>query len=566
MSGVDEMDPLERDVELAWELFEVQPSHPEVGRLASRVLAQQPGRNGIRMLLAMHRQQCGDADEARRLLLDILGQRDQYFVNAARTLRDLEQHENQFVEARRWAEVVLQEDQEGWHDLMELGVASAMSGDMERGWQMLDEAVAQCARTEESELRYALAGRAIYLFQSFAPSERFIVAAEEAIRADPSSDTVVGPLMWAYVHQGRFDDAQELALRTLRQDPMDGLAGGVITMLRELREVTAKQDITMADLHQAGAVEAVWVQMRDQILGIDLQAALAALDEVLPDDLRAALRPPLDEEAARESGGESDVLAWHDGQEPGTGALWQTGGDFRLMSAAEIGAMDDAVEADPVAWSQWTQESLDDYYVQILTDDADGYIITTMHEVVLRRQGSEDVVIAPSLSGWFWDRVRAFGGRDPRPLSQREEAAQPANPAPPTVAEIDALNAEYLAAPEDQDRQIRFWQAVVALDRWYLINRGTEDAPRPFALQTGEGPLVCLYTSEERAGAAAEANGLVPPGETVPLFSMPLPAAIDWVLSLGEHGLAGVIVDHPQIGAWCPLPNLVHLGRMRWQS
>lgn len=571
MSRIDEMDPIERDVELAWELFEAQPAHPEVGRLARRVLAQQPGRNGIRMLLAMHLQRAGEVDEARQLFLDVAGQRDAYFVNAARKLRDLEQHEYRWVEARRWADVVLREDAEGWLDHMELGIATAMTGDMERGWQLLDHAVELCARTAADQLPEAFTSRAIYLFQSFAPSERFIPTAEEAMRADPSSEFVGGPLVWAYVHQGRFEEAEELALRMLRLDPTDGLASGAVTMIRETRAVLEREGMTFADFHESGAVNAAWDQMRDQVLGTDLASALEALDEVMPNDLRAALRPPLDADDDRSLLGHQEIAVWHDGQEPGTGALWRADGDFRLMSSDEIAEMDAAIEADPEAYPEWPEESLSDYYAQVMTDDRGGYLIATLQHLALRRAGAEDVVVAASVAAWFWDRVAAFGGRDPRPMAQRDsepafDQAAPLDPSAAVLAEIDALNDACLAAPGEIDPQVRLWTAVVALDRWVLINRGAADDPRPFALQAEAGPMICIYSSAERAQSAARVSGLAPDGEPVPFFSLSLPEAVDWVSAFAERGVVGVTLDHPQLGAWCPLPNLAHLAQTRGQS
>jgi hypothetical protein len=36
-------------------------------------------------------------------------------------------------------------------------------------------------------------------------------------------------------------------------------------------------------------------------------------------------------------------------------------------------------------------------------------------------------------------------------------------------------------------------------------------------------------------------------------------------MSLGEHGVVGVTIDHPRLGAWCPLPNLARLRQLREQ-
>lgn len=129
--------------------------------------------------------------------------------------------------------------------------------------------------------------------------------------------------------------------------------------------------------------------------------------------------------------------------------------------------------------------------------------------------------------------------------------------------EIDRLAAACQAAPDDLDAQIRLWQAVAALDRWIFIDRGAEGQPRPYALAADAGQMLCIYSSADRAEQTAHTSGLVAPGGSVPMFEIPLPRAIDWALSLGERGVAGVTIDYPQLGAWCPLPNLSRLRRER---
>jgi hypothetical protein len=146
---------------------------------------------------------------------------------------------------------------------------------------------------------------------------------------------------------------------------------------------------------------------------------------------------------------------------------------------------------------------------------------------------------------------------------QTADSALPQDPAPEVLAELDRLDAASSAAPGDIDAQIRLWQAVAALEHWVFINRGTAEQPRPYALAAEAGQMLCVYSSGARAQAAAVENGLVPSDEIVPLFRMPLPAAIDWALALGERGVAGVTVDYPQLGAWCPLPNLKRLRKDR---
>jgi hypothetical protein len=127
------------------------------------------------------------------------------------------------------------------------------------------------------------------------------------------------------------------------------------------------------------------------------------------------------------------------------------------------------------------------------------------------------------------------------------------------LAELERLNAACVAAPGDVEPQIALWRAVAGLESWVFINRGTAEQPRPYALAAEAGHMLCLYSSAARAQDAAHSSGLVPAGEPVALFAVPLPAAIDWALSFGERGVVGVTLDYPQIGAWCPLPNLARL-------
>lgn len=125
--------------------------------------------------------------------------------------------------------------------------------------------------------------------------------------------------------------------------------------------------------------------------------------------------------------------------------------------------------------------------------------------------------------------------------------------------QLDELNAACRADPSNIDAQIQLWRAVAALEQWVFINRGTTEAPRPYAIASDFGQLLCIYSSPDRARDTARANGFVTGDEPVPAFSVPLPAAIDWALSLGQYGISGVTIDYPQLGAWSPLPNLSRL-------
>ncbi|WP_233598887.1 MULTISPECIES: lipopolysaccharide assembly protein LapB [unclassified Amycolatopsis] len=415
---------VERDLDLAWELIGAQPTHPKIAELALRVLASQPQRSSALMVLGDHREACGEADEARRLFLQVAALRNSWFTMAARALRHLESAENNHDEALRWAHTVLGENQEDWDDWMQLGHAQARSGEYEAGWRQLDEAVALCARTAADDLPKALRKRAQYLLESLAPPERFAPAAEEAIRTNAADSWVAMLLGYAYLAQYRFDDAEQLGLRLLREDPTDDLLRSLVGTARAMLQIVEKargDDITLTDIQGTGALEMAWQQMRDHRLGIDLPSALAALDAVLPADLRATLRPGAEDLADKKVGSmvAKRLVTWHDGQQPGSGAAWGSAEPFRLMSADEIIAMDAEIEADPAAHPDWPESGL---WEQVMTDDAGTYlVVVAFGALVRRRPGQPDEPVADSMADWIWDRVADFGGRDPRPAPLKTE-------------------------------------------------------------------------------------------------------------------------------------------------
>ncbi|TQM78680.1 hypothetical protein FHX81_0956 [Saccharothrix saharensis] len=129
---------------------------------------------------------------------------------------------------------------------------------------------------------------------------------------------------------------------------------------------------------------------------------------------------------------------------------------------------------------------------------------------------------------------------------------------PELVAELDRLYAAVEAAPAgDTTAQIALWRQVTALKHWFFIARGSADQPRPYAAAAEQGPMICLYSSAVRAGDAARTLGLVDSESgSAPLFSVPVPAAIDYVASFGQAGVFGVTLDHPRLGHYIPLANL----------
>ncbi|WP_454729211.1 hypothetical protein [Cellulosimicrobium protaetiae] len=128
---------------------------------------------------------------------------------------------------------------------------------------------------------------------------------------------------------------------------------------------------------------------------------------------------------------------------------------------------------------------------------------------------------------------------------------------PAAVAELDRLDEAVRAAPAgDTTAQIALWRQATRLETWFFIARGPEDRPRPYAVGAAQGPMVCLYSSADRAREAAVALGVVGEGAAVPLLAVPVPDAIDYVASFGAAGVVGVTLDNPRIGHHVPLANL----------
>lgn len=339
-------------------------------------------------------------------------------LEEARERRDDALARHDYPEARRWAEEVLRHPEEDWLDLIELGTATALAGEQEAGWQLVDEAVEQCERADARMLPSVLVHRAISLLMSCAPTDRFVAAVEEAHRASPGDENLTVPLLWSYAYQGRFDEAEDLGrLRSWSDD--GGMVASMLDVVATFRRAAEQTGTTLDDLHRRGFFTPLWDEFRAQQLGFGLSDALAALDETMPAALKATLRRPAGRRTLDETGGERKVLAWHDGQDAGAGAAWGLDGDFRLMTSAEIRTMDAAVEASPQKFRQWDAQHLHEVYTQVMTDDRGGYLICLGGgRVVIRREGVDDVAVAPSLTDFLWDRVAAWGGHDRRPATR----------------------------------------------------------------------------------------------------------------------------------------------------
>ncbi|MFT4233356.1 MAG: tetratricopeptide repeat protein [Leucobacter sp.] len=421
--GADPIDvqraAIEHDRDLAWELFEAKPTHRRIPELAQSVLAREPSFTGMIALLALHRRACGDNDEARRLLRDLLRRRDRQYLSVLRLLRDLEYEDKDYAGSRQLAEAVLREDPEAdWMDRMVFATALVYTGDREAGWRMMDEAVEFSARTDPERYPRALTQRAARFLSTGAPPHRFLPAAEEAIAANPAEPKLSTALAYAYMFHYRFEEAEALLLRVLREDPTDAIAQGGMIMVRGFLDPVERGDATIDDFRGAGMGEAMWRIMYEQVFDCGLEDALAALRKVLPRPLVRVLRGGLRKKVARKTEGNATLLAWHDGQDPGTGDAWGLDEPFRLMSSGEIDEMERAIQEDPAAWPMGDSER--ESFTLIATDDAGAFFFEGYAGRLYRRcAGEEEREVAPSLADWAWDRVVAFGGDDPRPGSAR---------------------------------------------------------------------------------------------------------------------------------------------------
>ncbi|MGF3052855.1 hypothetical protein ACQUSY_02630 [Microbacterium sp. YY-03] len=412
-----EQEAIARDRDLAWELYEAQPDHPKIPEIVASVLARSPQSTGQIILLARHYQEVGRVDEARDLLHDLMGRRDRQYANAARELRDLEHSAENFDEAVRLARIVLEEEPgESWSDLFDLGRALTFAESPSVGWPVVDAAVAQAAAASPERYADAVGLQATHLLESLAPPDVIVPVIEEAVRLNPTEPMLSITLTFAYLYTYRPIEAEDLILRVLREDPTDQSAQFGYTMAHAMAQPLREGLATIEELRDSGLGEYAWLIMYETRYDCDAVSALAALDEVMPDDVRRSLRPPLSTEQASEGSGESQILSWHDGQEPGSGALWGAEHPFRLLSDAEITATEAARLADPTTAWVWGDDG-PTYMSVVATDDDGNYLLVVAGgRLVLRN--TEDHPFAPSLANWLWDLAVNFGAPDPRPSSR----------------------------------------------------------------------------------------------------------------------------------------------------
>lgn len=410
----EEIASIEHDRDLAWELYSFQEDHPQIPVLAQSVLAREPSFTGMILLHARYLVACNEIDEARRMLEELAGRLDRQFINTLRDLHELEMTAKNYPAALKYAADVVREDPEAnWNDHMNLAHAMIFIGQAEAGWNAIDNAVARCARDTPDSYANALGQRATIFLTTGAPLQRFVPAAEEAIAADPTELLLSLTLGIAYVYTYRFDEAEGLFRRILREDPTEEVTLGMMIVLKPVKQLLDSGEAAVEQLRELGYGEMVARVLKETVFDTGLQEALAAFDALMSVEFAATFRAPLPEEAVLETGGSRDVMRWHDGQHPGTG-FDTPHGRMRLMTNADIAAMDEEMEAKEPQWA-WLEEREEPLLSQLFTDDEGGYIIEGFAgRLVMCKPSVPDEIIAPSLADWFWDRVAELGGNDPR--------------------------------------------------------------------------------------------------------------------------------------------------------
>ena len=136
-----------------------------------------------------------------------------------------------------------------------------------------------------------------------------------------------------------------------------------------------------------------------------------------------------------------------------------------------------------------------------------------------------------------------------------DAAADDAGVAPETLAALDVAGEASRRAPADRDAQEKLWRAVLGLDRWFFLARGSDDQPTPFATNTDDGAVLFAFSTEERAHAAGVEFGMTEE-EARRMLVVPLPGAAVWVAAFAESGVDALVFDAPINGAMTPLTNL----------
>ncbi len=136
---------------------------------------------------------------------------------------------------------------------------------------------------------------------------------------------------------------------------------------------------------------------------------------------------------------------------------------------------------------------------------------------------------------------------------------------PPEPSRFDALMAQAKEAATDEARLPFFrslWKGFLELDTWIFLTTGVTDLEHasPFIGIIEAQPWVLVFTDPEKAAEFAggdprfrDANG------DLIFMGIPQLEALQWILGLQAHGVAGLRINQGAFGWFAPLEHLPHI-------
>jgi hypothetical protein len=109
-----------------------------------------------------------------------------------------------------------------------------------------------------------------------------------------------------------------------------------------------------------------------------------------------------------------------------------------------------------------------------------------------------------------------------------------------------ALTDNYLADPTPENAQT-LWSAALQLEGWFIILRGDPASPIPYCGSLDGRSFLAVWTDAETLNTYIDTAGLQPDeAGDIHYMMLPLPQAIDYILSFEEHGLDGIRFNLPK--------------------
>lgn len=104
------------------------------------------------------------------------------------------------------------------------------------------------------------------------------------------------------------------------------------------------------------------------------------------------------------------------------------------------------------------------------------------------------------------------------------------------------------------------WRAIFALPRWHFVGRGQMPDVQPFCGVVEGRPMLCAFTSSDRALEFAKKQGLASGDGGYAILEMQVEAASAYAVKLGAKGVQAVVFDDSVGGGiYAALQNLVHM-------